>query len=216
MNFAISLSARKDVCCTNYPSLWTHCWLCWWPKWKWNFLEVGFECEAMNRLVAEVFLAKTKIKTCKWSFGEIWRGFLSLCADYKIPLIQLLCSAWNFRSICGWFNAFSRCFDSQVFAGIQKLELFSTMWRWRKVTNNFSPLEAIPGMTRCLSWTLRHSHRQKRWNCLHSEDFFCQKLLMSIYLLGAIRDNSSLVASIPNFPFCPLTKLHRRRCNVAR
>lgn len=81
---------------------------------KVKLLEVGFECEAMNRLFAEeVFLAKTKIKTCKCSFGEIRRTFfITLCRlqDFIDP------TAVDIRR-----EIFA------PFAGIQKLELFSTM-----------------------------------------------------------------------------------------
>lgn len=85
---------------------------------------------------------------------------------------------------------------------------------WRSWIS-FSPLETLPGITRCLSWRLRHSHHRKKMKLFAQQTVFCQKLLMSIYLLEAIRDNSSLVASIHNFPFCPLLKLHQRRCNGA-
>lgn len=73
------------------------------------------------------------------------------------------------------------------FAGIQKLKLFSTMWRWMKVDFRRTRLYTV------FVLKLRRSHRRKKMKLFAQRTVFCQKLFMSIYLLEAIRDNSSLV-----------------------
>lgn len=152
---------------------------------------------------------KNKIKTSKCSFGEIQRTFLSLYADYKIPLIQLLCVRREIfvPFVVDWmhFHVVSSlrfCWHSKAGTFLHNVKVNE---------GRFSPHEALHGF---LSWNSAAVIAEKRWNCLHSEQFFvksysCQFICLKPFAIIHLW-------SILNFPFCWLTKLHRRRCIEAR